>query len=265
NWERVEDAPREVVDPAALALDTSPNNATSLLPRQSEECAARTGWEWIVCENMPESWVKKTLFGAMLIYYSPRLLFEFLTSCGRLVYGGDYVWRTRSAGQLGRRSEIETQIQAQWGAVDHIYFKVPQVASSLQSRSVDSFGVVEEYSLYNEYSFDTAAQEIHYRATGGSFTSDASTSTLASGKRSLFQRQALSRDYVLFIEIHRVSSARTIASPECIANTLKRYVDRTSERHRSSCQPLHNRGSFMSNVNIHITPGKTAHRAFDCC
>ncbi|KAF6802792.1 hypothetical protein CPLU01_16142, partial [Colletotrichum plurivorum] len=25
NWERVEDAPREVVDPAALALDTSPN------------------------------------------------------------------------------------------------------------------------------------------------------------------------------------------------------------------------------------------------
>ncbi|KAF6787588.1 hypothetical protein CMUS01_16445 [Colletotrichum musicola] len=161
NWERVEDAPREVVDPAALALDTSPNNATSLLPRQSEECAARTGWEWIVCENMPESWVKKTLFGAMLIYYSPRLLFEFLTSCGRLVYGGDYVWRIRSAGQLGRRSEIETQIQAH----------------------VDSFGVVEEYSLYNEYSFDTAAQEIHYRATGGSFTSDASTSTSASGKR----------------------------------------------------------------------------------
>lgn len=261
DWDKVEDSPREVIDLAAFTSDLP--NSTSLATRQSEECAARTGWEWLVCENMPESHVKKALGIGLLIYYAPVLLRNWLENCARLLHGGDYVWQTRQAGSLGKRNDIETQVLAQWGAAEHIYFKIPQLSSSVQSRSTDTSGVLEEFELYNEYSFDTASQEIHYRATGGSFTSDASTATL--GKRSLFQRQSLSRDYTIFLEVHRVSSARTTASPTCIANTLKRFVDRSSERHRGSCQPMHNRGSFMSNVNIHITPGKTGYRAFDCC
>ncbi|KAL0936789.1 uncharacterized protein CTRU02_209004 [Colletotrichum truncatum] len=258
DWDRFEDAAEEVFDPNAF----SPNPDNVLMARQMEQCLSLTDWTQLICDNMPNNKVKYALGAAIAIYYAPIVLVNWLENCGKLIHGRDYVWQSRKASELDKRDDIASVVASKWNGADHLYFKVPQVFDSLQTRSVDELGVASEATLYNEYSFDTATSTIHYRASGGTF--HAEMPEVTPEKRWLGPRQ-LSRDYVIFLEVHRATAAGTTASYQCIGKTLRYFVDRSSERHRSSCQPMHNRGSFMSNVNIHITPGSTGRRLFDCC
>ncbi|OBR11475.1 hypothetical protein CH63R_03771 [Colletotrichum higginsianum IMI 349063] len=89
-WNMTDEYPTETVDIAVFTPSAA--SATSLPTGKAGQCAHRTGWEWLVCENMPESHVKKALGIGLLIYYAPTLIRHWLQCVGRFVYGSNYVW-----------------------------------------------------------------------------------------------------------------------------------------------------------------------------
>ncbi|WQF79285.1 hypothetical protein CDEST_04299 [Colletotrichum destructivum] len=82
--------PTETVDIAVFTPSAA--SVTSLTAGNSGQCAHRTGCEWLVWENMPESHVKKALGIGLLIYYAATLIRHWLQCVGRFVYGSNYIW-----------------------------------------------------------------------------------------------------------------------------------------------------------------------------
>ncbi|RYO92557.1 hypothetical protein DL762_001591 [Monosporascus cannonballus] len=117
DWIGGRDGERETIDLGAF----TPDSVRSIIERQSEQCVERTGWEWIICENMPESRVKWTLFGIMLTYYAPTLLNRWLLECAKLVHTDREVWRiVKSGNAKAKRRALSASIDPEWRGAEQL-------------------------------------------------------------------------------------------------------------------------------------------------
>lgn len=239
---------------------------TALAGRQEGSCDSRTGWEYLVRESMPNSAVRWALFFGVLIYYSPRLLDNFLDAIALVVVQG-FDWQGRYARERGG-AEGPARLKARDGATDarFVHFRLEEplaggLASGVQTRDA---GTSTEMHVYSHWLFDSAAGELAVQGASGTFAGDSASARAAAasdddnfaamGNRTLGARQT--DDYNIYITVTRVGNPLTIASTGFVKDVLRYFLDRTSQAYGHACQPMHNQGRWMTNVGVHINEGR---------
>ncbi|KAM0715599.1 hypothetical protein Q7P37_009097 [Cladosporium fusiforme] len=230
-----------------------------------------------ICNNVPSRWWFWGTGGVLLIYYSPKLMENFLVNLAaairagqdvrRAVVGNDNggVQRNPSGGDV---EHGELKRRSNGTAIDY-HFSLPYILDGhgnpmhydvVKRDTVEDDGTETKFT--HDYVYSEAEETIYYKSTAASFSSsmmDNSTGIAGHARRS-------TSDYTLHIEIKKHSKANTVAEVGCLAAMLKNHVDASSESQRFSCRPIDNRGSWHANMHTMINHGRNNFGYYgDCC
>jgi hypothetical protein len=213
---------------------TSPSNnpvANSLVARNGE-CTDYTGWNRLICERIPASWVVWTSMAGLLIWYAPSVLDRWLDDIAVLAAHGVNMQRryarlrNEQEGPARRGEVTDVDVDA-----DVIFFKVEQpLSGGLQRRHVDEDGAEYDLHTYIDWTYDTRTGLLDVQGASASFAGPGAPQVVEGGV--ITRRQ--SDDYNILITVERMSTATTIAPPSCVARTPKTFLRRSSENPRHS-------------------------------
>ncbi|KAH6691372.1 hypothetical protein F5X68DRAFT_188479 [Plectosphaerella plurivora] len=230
------------------------NPENHIFARQKEICRDRSGWEWLVCENMPESGVLWAVGVPLAVFFGPRVVHWWLLDIADLV---------RSiAGALRRQnspSRRSLPLRARDGTIlardaDVIRFKIEMPTKQLEAR--DENMSVSDAKVFEDYIYDAASGEVHSKGISGSISGEPNEFD-ASALHSSHPARQSNGGWTLAIEWTRTSSeTTTLAQSWCIAEVLENMVQRAAKYHTESCQPLHNRGTWRGNIGISFFYGR---------
>jgi hypothetical protein len=183
--------------------------------------------------------------GGLLIYYTPRTINQWLDDFAMLWFGGTL------AAPYGRlRNQDGPARRDLYNGTRAFFFRTEEpLGDGLRIREDDEYDLDIETPAYIDWVLDAETGILQPEGTSSSFAAPQHEEVYGV----LIRRN--SEDYNILLTYPQISRAFTVAPPSCIASVLKVHVDRGSQTHRHSCQPIHNSGSWHGMVGVHINDG----------
>jgi hypothetical protein len=262
DWEVIEGGEPDVIDAQGAETWNQQNSASSLQVRDEPTCDARTGWDYLICQVMPNNAIKWSIGAGLLIWYAPEILDKWLDKLALLVYNGFNLAERYARQHGGGEGPAKLTTRDGLTEAEFIHFKVEEpLGLGLNSRHLSDDGSETDLSLFSNWVFNSKSGELYVQGVGGNFASSLSAGTKKMG---LDSRQT--DDYNILITVSRVSFALPSAEPGCIRQTLRYFLDRSSGFYAHCCQPMHNSGNWLSNVGVHINEGRyNSNVPRNCC
>lgn len=265
DWEDIDQGPVSVASRSYKESTTSASDV-SLSVFADEQCGERTTSDGQVCQQTPNYTPYFIAAAAVavpgLIVFSGDIADRFMQGWASFHMNGG--WSTNRRAIIHAASGSLRQRRDEWED-KLVRFTVPRsIEVGVVARSVDDDGVVTEAASFGHYAYNSKSGVLSHESEVHRLTQDDSELRRRRA-RGLTTRQEDA--YSLEVEDYRISNAVTIATEACLADLIGRYVQRTIDNGRASCQPAADGASpWINIVGIYVNPGADQwDRVVECC